>query len=173
MVKKKRAVFFDRDGVLIEAPVIDGYPKSTQKLQDIKICNGVRELCDELRKDFSLFIVTNQPDVSRNINSKKNVDDINFFLKKELLLDDIFICYCSEDKCENRKPNPGMLFNAKKKYLINLEESYMIGDRWRDIDAANNANCASILIERGYKETLNSKPTYTIQKINEARKLIK
>ena len=170
MVKKKRAVF-DRDGVLIEAPVIDGYPKSTQKLQDIKICNGVRELCDELRKRF-FFVYGYQPTrcCSRNINSRKNVDDINFFLKKELLLDDIFICYCSEDNAKIENLILNYLYRQKK-YLINLEESYMIGDRWRDIDAANNANCASILIERGYKETLNSKPTYTIQKIKRGKKI--
>lgn len=78
-----RAVFIDRDGVLIEALKIDNKPKSIKKLNEIKVIKDVKTGIKLLKKKFKLIIVTNQPDVARKIITKKSVNEINNFLKKK------------------------------------------------------------------------------------------
>ena len=162
---KEAAIFFDRDGVLIDAPIINKKPTSVQSLKEIKLCKNILEICKYYKNNYYLIMVTNQPDYNRGVNSKKNITDINNFLKKKLNLDMIYVCYSDNDKCIDRKPNPGMLLKAVKKYKINLKKSFMIGDRWRDIDAGKNFGCKTIFIDRGYSEKLNFRPDYTISSL--------
>ena len=72
-----------------------------------------------------------------------------------------------------RKPNPGMLFYAKKKFDIDLKRSYVVGDRWRDIDAGSAAKCKTIFIDRNYNEKLNCKPDFIVKNIKQILKFIK
>ena len=88
----------------------------------------------KLSKKYFLFIITNQPDVFTKKNTKQNVLEINNFLKRKLPIKKIFTCYCKNDKCNFRKPNIGMLKKAKQIYNVDLSKSFVIGDRWRDID---------------------------------------
>ena len=113
-MKKKIAIFFDRDGVLIEAPILDGKPQSTRELKDIKLCKDILKLCKKYKNEYLLIMVTNQPDYLRKKNTKKNIQTINQYLKKKLYLDDIYVCYSDDDNCYNRKPNPGMIYDAQK-----------------------------------------------------------
>jgi D-glycero-D-manno-heptose 1,7-bisphosphate phosphatase len=88
---KKKAIFFDRDGVLIKAPIDkEKKPKSIINVDQIELCENINDICEFYRKDFYLIMVTNQPDVSRKINTKANVDSINNYLKDILNLNDIF-----------------------------------------------------------------------------------
>jgi D-glycero-D-manno-heptose 1,7-bisphosphate phosphatase len=170
---KEAAIFFDRDGVLIEAPLINKKPTSVQSLKDVKLCKNILEICKYYKKNYYLIMVTNQPDYSRGVNSKKNIVNINNFLKKKLNLDMIYVCYSDNEKCIDRKPNPGMLLKAKKKYKINLKKSFMIGDRWRDVGAGNRAGCRTIFIDRNYSEKLIYKPNYSIRKLKDILLIIK
>ena len=170
---KEAAIFFDRDGVLIEAPLINKKPTSVQSLKDVKLCKNILEICKYYKKNYYLIMVTNQPDYSRGVNSKKNIININNFLKKKLNLDMIYVCYSDNEKCIDRKPNPGMLLKAKKKYKINLKKSFMIGDRWREIGAGNKAGCATIFIDRNYSEKMPYKPKYSVIKLKEIFSIIK
>jgi D-glycero-D-manno-heptose 1,7-bisphosphate phosphatase len=170
---KEAAIFFDRDGVLIEAPLINKKPNSVQSLKDVKLCKNILEICQYYKKNYYLIMVTNQPDYSRGVNSKKNIININNFLKKKLNLDMIYVCYSDNEKCIDRKPNPGMLLKAKKKYKINLKKSFMIGDRWRDVGAGNRAGCRTIFIDRNYSEKVIYKPNYSIRKLKDILSIIK
>ena len=170
---KEAAIFFDRDGVLIEAPLINKKPTSVQSLKDVKLCKNILEICKYYKKNYYLIMVTNQPDYSRGVNSKKNIVNINNFLKKKLNLDMIYVCYSDNEKCIDRKPNPGMLLKAKKKYKINLKKSFMIGDRWRDVGAGNRAGCRTVFIDRNYSEKLIYKPNYSIRKLKDILLIIK
>lgn len=174
MVKKK-AIFFDRDGVLIQAPLSkDRKPESIKFLKEISLVKGIKKLCKFYKKKgFNLFMVTNQPDFSRKKNTKKNIKLINNYLKKKLALDYNFVCYCDHESCPNRKPNPGMLFMAKKKFSVNLKKSYLIGDRWRDIGAGKKAGCKTIFINRSYNEKISFKPNFQIKNLSEVYKIIK
>ncbi len=172
-MEKNKAIFFDRDGVLIEAPVIDGKPKSSKYLNQVILCQNIKEICKKYKDSYLLIMVTNQPDFERGINTKKNIKIINSYLKKKLKLDDVFVCYSNDDKCYYRKPNPGMIFDAQKKYNIDLRKSYLVGDRWRDIGAGNKAKCKTIFINKKYNEKNIFKAKYTIKKIKEILNIIK
>lgn len=163
-----RAVFLDRDGVLIKAPISNSKkPLSIKNISDLKFLPSVIQTCKILKNKFLLIMITNQPDVSRKKVSKSKVEKINIFIKKKLKLDDVYVSYSDNDKSILRKPNPGMIIKAAKKYKINLKKSYLIGDRWKDIDAGKKVLCKTIFINKNYNEKLNMRPDYKIKKFKE------
>ena len=79
-----KAIFLDRDGVIIYAPVSkDKKPKSIKNFSGVKILPHVLKVCQILQKQYLLFMITNQPEVARKKNTKKNVKKINSYLKKK------------------------------------------------------------------------------------------
>jgi D-glycero-D-manno-heptose 1,7-bisphosphate phosphatase len=165
-----KAVFVDRDGVLIRAPKINNRPHSIKKLEQLKIMNGVVQGLKILKRNFKIIMVTNQPDVHRKKVLKYDVKKINNFLKKKLELDDIYVCYHDNiHKCRCRKPNPGMLLLAKKKWNIDLKKSFLIGDRNSDIIAGEKAGCVNFFINYNYNEKLpNKKSCYYVKSFYKA-----
>lgn len=151
---KGRAVFLDRDGVINRAFVREGKPFPPSTLQELEILPGVPEALHELKQHgYKLLVVTNQPDVARGKQSRQTIEAIHQALRSRLPLDDILVCYhTDQDKCDCRKPLPGMLLEAARKHNIDLAASFMVGDRWRDIEAGYNAGCKTILIDYGYSE---------------------
>lgn len=168
-----KCIFFDRDGTLIDIPKYTGIkPTSFKKLNQIYIKKDVVEVCAMLKKKYLLFLITNQPDVSRKLNSKINVENINSYLKRKLLLDKVAVCYSDDDKNLFRKPNPGMIIELKNKYKLDLKKSFVVGDRWRDINAGYNSNCKTILIDNNYKEKMRRKPDFIVKKFKQILKHI-
>ncbi len=105
------------------------------------------------RRGFLLIVVSNQPDVRRGTTPRHTVEEIHAWLAAQLPLDDVFVCYHDDaDACACRKPLPGLIFEAVAKYGIDTNVSYLIGDRWRDIDAGAAAGCRTIFIDRRYNE---------------------
>lgn len=170
-----RAIFLDRDGVLIQALKYKKKPHSIRKFKDIKILKNVKETLRILREKFLLIMITNQPDVSRKKIKKKTVIRINKFLKKKLGLRDVYVCYHDNmDICECRKPKPGMILKAQKKWKINLRKSYLIGDRNIDIQAGVSAGCKNFFINYKYNEDLPKKKNCIyIKSLSEAISKIK
>jgi D-glycero-D-manno-heptose 1,7-bisphosphate phosphatase len=155
----KKAIFLDKDGVLIEETGNTVYKK-----EDMKVLAGVKEALKELKKrNYLLIVVTNQSAVARGLISEKNVKDMNDFLNQNLdnLIDSFYYCphhpemhndvplYAKKYriKCNCRKPLPGMILNAAKDFDIDLKKSYMIGDMISDIIAGKSAGCKTILVE--------------------------
>jgi D-glycero-D-manno-heptose 1,7-bisphosphate phosphatase len=149
-----RAVFLDRDGVINKAPVKDGVPTPPPNLENLEILPGVETALNTLKQSgFLLIVVTNQPDVSRGIISMAEVEAINDFLLDSLPIDAIFVCaHDNQDYCLCRKPKPGLLFDAAKEFQIDRKSSFLVGDRWRDIEAGQAAGCACYFIDYGYSE---------------------
>jgi D-glycero-D-manno-heptose 1,7-bisphosphate phosphatase len=152
--KSKRAVFLDRDGVINRSIVRGGKPYPPSSLEEVEILPGVSNALRELKEaDLLLICVTNQPDIARGTQNRKTVEAIHKHLLDSLCLDEILVCYHDDkDKCKCRKPFPGMLLDAAMRFSIDLEQSFMIGDRWRDIEAGQRAGCRTILIDYGYEE---------------------
>lgn len=149
-----RAVFLDRDGVL-NAPVIrDGrsYPPAT--VEEMRLLDGVVEACTALKQaGFLLLCVTNQPDIARGTTTSATVERINSTLMRELQLDEVLTCpHDDGDACHCRKPKPGLLIDAAKHYGVDLSRSFMVGDRWRDIEAGRAAGCRTVYIDWNYRE---------------------
>ena len=168
------AVFLDRDGVINEAKVIDGKPYPPNTLAELKIIEGVKDSLSLLR-DYGYYciVITNQPDVARGKTPIETVEEINRFLLTNLAIDEILSCYHDDNAgCQCRKPKPGAILNAAKKYDIDLKGSYMIGDRWRDIEAGQGAGCDTFFIDYQYNEKRPANPTYTVNSLSEAVKII-
>lgn len=170
----KKAVFLDRDGVLNHVVIKNGKPCPPSDLDNLQVFEGAKESINALKKaNWLVIVLTNQPDVARNITSKKNVEKINSHLKLILQFDEIYTCYHdNDDFCDCRKPKPGMLVTASRKNNIILKNSYMVGDRWSDIDAGNKVGCKTIFIDYDYNEKRPVNFNYKVKSINEAAKII-
>ena len=169
-----KAVFLDRDGVLNRVIVRGGKPYPPSHLSEFEILPGTKEALIKLKLErFLLIVVTNQPDVARGKQKREKVEEMHTFLKRNLPLNDIFVCWHGLDsECECRKPLPGLLFQASKKWQIDLKKSLIIGDRWRDIDSGHAAGCKTIFIDYRYNECLNYQPDYTTTSIRDASEWI-
>jgi D-glycero-D-manno-heptose 1,7-bisphosphate phosphatase len=164
MEPAKVAVFLDRDGVLNEPIIQNGKPYPPRDLNELVIARGAGAALEELRRQgFLLIVVTNQPDVARGKVNRADVDKINARLSAILPLDAIEVCeHDDKEQCDCRKPNPGMILRAGEKFGVDLARSFMVGDRWRDIEAGRRAGCRTILIGDGYGETFPFPPTVTL-----------
>ena len=165
-----RAVFLDRDGVLNHAVLRAGKPYPPASLQELEIIPGTFEALCRLRDaGFLLIGATNQPDVARGTQTREQVKAMNAQLLSELPIHEILVCYDDGDDCPRRKPNPGLLLEASVAYSINLTASFMIGDRWRDIEAGQRANCRTVWIDCGYDEKKPEPPaTQTVTCLSDA-----
>ena len=162
-----RAIFFDRDGVLNELVPRDGGYFSPQSKGQFVIKKNVNKIIKKLKNDgFITIVVSNQPDVSRGLLSEHELDKMTKKLFHELMIDDIYYCIHDDgDCCECRKPKPGLIFQAAKKWNIELRKSYMIGDTWKDAEAAKNANLNFFLLGKDYN--LNYSTDTRIKKIKD------
>jgi len=155
-----RAVFLDRDGVLNRAMVRDGKPYPPASLAELEIVEGAAAALARLKeRGFLLIVVTNQPDVARGTQTLAAVQAIHHVMLRTLPLDEFLICpHDDRDGCQCRKPAPGLVIEAQRRYGIDLSRSFLVGDRWRDIDAGHAAGCRTVWLDRSYRERGPSAP---------------
>jgi D-glycero-D-manno-heptose 1,7-bisphosphate phosphatase len=167
---KRPAVFLDRDGVLTSMVIKYGLPVAPENVDDVKLLPGVVEACRDLASaGYALICVTNQPDVARGLQTRERVETINNLVKESLHLDSIRVCWHDDvDKCECRKPKPGLLIDAARDFGINLEQSFMVGDRWRDVEAGVRAGCKTVLVDHSYNEKKHDKVDLTVASLHQA-----
>ena len=151
-----RAVFLDRDGVVTRAIVREGRPYPPEHLEQVELDPDAEAALSQLHSaDYLVILITNQPDVARDTQDRRVVEEINAYVCAHLRIDDCFVCYHDDcDACDCRKPRPGMLLRAAERHGIDLGRSFMIGDRWRDIEAGRAAGCCTVWIDHGYLEKL-------------------
>lgn len=170
------AVFLDRDGVINECKVIDGKPYPPLAIGEFIIFPGVAEACRKLKQaGFLLIVATNQPDVGRGTLKQEIVETIHAHMLRELPIDRVEVCYHpgkGASECDCRKPKPGMLLRAARELNIDLSKSWMVGDRWRDIDCGHAAGVSTILIDYGYDEPLKQQPDFRATTLLEASGII-
>jgi len=170
----RRAVFLDRDGVINRAIVRDGKPYPPASLVELEILPGVHEALQKLHDaNYLLVVVTNQPDVARGSAKREDVEEMNAFLSSQLPIDDFKTCYHdSGDKCGCRKPLPGALLEAAQAHNIDLSKSFMVGDRWRDVEAGASAGCKTFFINYRYAEQKPDSPDFIVSSLLEAKTII-
>jgi D-glycero-D-manno-heptose 1,7-bisphosphate phosphatase len=170
----RAAVFLDRDGVLNEAVVHDGKPHPPADVAALRVASAAPAALAQLRAaGYARIVVTNQPDVGRGTQRREVVEAINDELRRRLPLDAVYVCYhAGSEGCDCRKPRPGLLLQAARELDIDLGRSFMIGDRWTDIAAANAAGVRPIFIDYGYAEPKPEEPHDAAASIEEAAMLI-
>jgi D-glycero-D-manno-heptose 1,7-bisphosphate phosphatase len=165
------AVFLDRDGVLNQSLLgPDGVPRPPAGPLEFTLVEGAAEACRLLGSlGFLRIVVTNQPDVARGAQRRDVVEAINLRLRRSVSVDDIRVCYHDDDDlCDCRKPKPGLLLSAALDFGIDLAASYMIGDRWRDVEAGQRAGCTTILIDAHEDQSLAVAPTVRVASLPSA-----
>jgi D-glycero-D-manno-heptose 1,7-bisphosphate phosphatase len=170
----QRAVFLDRDGVLNRAVVREGRPYPATTLDEVEILPGVVDGVRQLKAaGFVLIVVSNQPDVARGILPRASVEAINEYLSERLPIDRFIMCYHDNgDNCDCRKPRPGMLLTGGREFNVDLSASFMVGDRWRDIEAGASAGCRTFFIDYGYDERRPLSSDFRVSSLQEAALII-
>jgi D-glycero-D-manno-heptose 1,7-bisphosphate phosphatase len=169
------AVFLDRDGVINRALVVGGRPYPPPSLEQMEILPGVPEAITAFRRaGFRVIVVTNQPDVAAGRQGRAVVEAMHRALCSRLPLDDVYVCYHGDaDACACRKPKPGMLLDAARKWSLDLPASFMIGDRWRDIEAGRRAGCRTVWVHaEEYCEPPAQDPHWVVRSLLQASRII-
>jgi len=151
-----------------------GKPYPPASLVELEILPGVHEALQKLHDaNYLLVVVTNQPDVARGVSRREDVELINAFLASQLPIDDFKTCYHdSGDKCSCRKPLPGALIEAAQDHNIDLSKSFMVGDRWSDVEAGASAGCKTFFINYCYAEQKPDTPDFIVSSLLEAKNII-
>ena len=171
-----KTIFLDRDGVINKEV---GY---LHKIEDFIFIDGVFEACLSFKQlEYQIIIISNQSGIARGYFTLFDYENLtkwmlNQFSKKNISILDVFFCpHGPKSKCSCRKPKPGMLVDAQNQYNIDLEKSWMIGDKETDIEAANLAGINNtILLRSGHliNESI-SNAKFIIDSIKQSKEVIK
>lgn len=167
-----RCLFLDRDGTI---NVDKGY---SNKVEELKIIGDLRESLYRVKKlGFYVVVVSNQAGVSLGYHTLEEVHNFNNAIQKELggLIDEFFVCPHPKDGgCGCRKPETGLIKMACEKFRIDLQLSWVVGDKSTDIELAKNVGCRGILVLTGHgtKEYAKSYPDFVAEDINHAIRII-
>ncbi len=171
---KNKAVFLDRDGVINEVVFHNSEkPSSPWNFNEFKLIKGVKEPLEALAKiGYLLFVISNQPDISRGFVEKGTTEKISRIIYDKYPVKEIIVCpHDDHHNCNCRKPKPGMILELSKKYDVDLKKSFLIGDNWKDTEAGEKAGCTTILLDKTYNKSVES--DYRTENLNTAVKLIK
>ena len=166
----RRAVFLDRDGVINRAVIRNGKPYAPSSIDEMELLPGVAAaLCRLHDAGFHLVVVTNQPEIARGTITRAAVDGMHAHLAALLPIDDFRVCpHDDTDHCPFRKPKTGMMDDAVREDGLSVRDSYLVGDRWRDIEAGRRAGCTTIFIDYGYDEPRPDAPDAVVKSLPEA-----
>lgn len=181
-MKKVKAVFLDRDGVINEYP---GDLKYVTRPEDFHLLDGVGAAIKKIADSgFEVFVISNQAGVSKGIYSKTDLDLITSHMLDELgksgaRINDVFYCmHTSEENCQCRKPKTGLVHMAVDEArirgkIIDINQSYFVGDTIRDIETGKKAGLKTVLVFSGKEKPQNRdswrlQPDFTARNLSEA-----
>jgi len=154
---RRRAIFLDRDGTLVQPRHYPSHP------EELVLCERIGPPLRRLQEaGFALVVVTNQAGIARGYFGVAELDAMHRHLRRELLsggvrLDGIYFCPHHRDgvvpelavECECRKPRPGMILQAASELGLSLRGSWLVGDILDDVEAGNRAGCRTVLVDLG------------------------
>lgn len=144
----KKAAFIDRDGTLIEEV------NFLSRVDDLRLFDYTAEAVEELRSNgFHIFVVTNQSGIGRELYTVEDMRSIHSEMQTQLggAIDEFYFCpHLPDAGCHCRKPGLGMIEAAYAEFEIDLENSWMIGDKWLDVETGFNAGVSTAMVLTGY-----------------------
>jgi len=161
----KKALFLDRDGVINEEI------NYLHRIDDFVFINEIFDICHFYQKrDFIIIVITNQAGIAKGYYTEKDFEVlsewmIHEFAKNEIHIEKVYHCPHHPDvtgNCECRKPKPGMIFQARDEFNIDLSQSVLIGDKLSDIEAGLNAGINCVCYMENLRKNLNNFPTPSI-----------
>lgn len=169
-----KAVFLDRDGVINRSLEVQGRPVAPKTLSEFRLLRHAgRNISALKRQGFRIAVVTNQPDVAKKLIALSDLEMMNRRLLEELEVDLVKVCPHAQDEgCECRKPSPKMLLDAAGELGVSMTKSYMVGDRWSDVEAGRAAGCYTIKIERRWANEKPARPDAVVTSLAAAVKHI-
>ena len=172
-------MFLDRDGTLNRQVIRDGRPYPPATLEEFVLFPDAAEACARLAgAGYALVVATNQPDVGRGTQEQSVVEAMHARLRAWVpQIERVEVCYAPGlDRLappdRRRKPEPGMLLDAAAALDLDLGNSWMVGDRWRDIDCGRRAGVRTVFIDFGYAEELRAAPDFTVKSLAGAADVI-
>lgn len=169
------AVFLDRDGVLNRAYPDGRSTRPPRSLDELQVLPGVPEALQRLQAaGYALVGVSNQPDLARGLTSATLVGELNAALLARLPgLVDILVCpHDDADACACRKPRPGLLLEAARRFGLDLSRSALVGDRWSDVEAGRAAGCRTVLIAGPFSGRERCQPDLVARDLAQAAELL-
>jgi D-glycero-D-manno-heptose 1,7-bisphosphate phosphatase len=174
MDDKRPAIFLDRDGTLIEEV------NFLSRVEDLRVfpytLNALTAFSDA---GYLLLVVTNQSGIGRGLYTIDDMTSIHDAMQVRLggLIDDFYFCpHLPDEGCRCRKPSTGMIDIACEKFGIDLERSWVIGDKALDVGLGKQANTSTVLVATGYgasiRTSLEESPTHFARDLDEAARLI-
>jgi D-glycero-D-manno-heptose 1,7-bisphosphate phosphatase len=154
-INKFKNIFLDRDGIVNDVILRDDTVSSPRSLAEFKFRDDFLNFAKEIDKNHSFFLVTNQPDIKRNLLEWGDLKNMHYKVMNVLSFKEIFVCpHDNDDNCSCRKPKPGMILDAMSKHNLKHDECLMIGDSLKDIEAANSAGISSFMLATHYNSNI-------------------
>jgi D-glycero-D-manno-heptose 1,7-bisphosphate phosphatase len=172
--KLQPAVFLDRDGVINRAIIHEQIPYPPRRPEELEILDGVKEAVSLLHNHgFITVVVTNQPDIARGVSTLDSVLNLHKEISSKTGLQNFYLCVHDErDECECRKPNTGLIKKAVLDLDLDVSKSFMVGDRWKDIEAGQRVGCRCFYIDNNYLERRPIQPFQRVTSLLEAAIII-
>jgi D-glycero-D-manno-heptose 1,7-bisphosphate phosphatase len=174
MSSRAKAVFLDRDGVINLTVFRKGAHRAPQDMSEFGYVEGVKATLEALKaRGYVLLVCTNQPDVARGWQDLQRVLEIHAQIELDLPVSRIYACFHDDaNDCACRKPKPGMLVQGSEEFAIDLTQSWMIGDRWKDIEAGKAAGCRTVYLRHDHDAEPSHEPDYEIQRLEQLLEII-
>jgi histidinol phosphatase-like enzyme len=170
---RRPAIFFDRDGIINEVVMRDGAACSPREASAFRFKPGIREAFQAARDaGFLRIIVTNQPDVERGQIPRHEYEAMQTLVREALQPDSFEVCEASSNADRRKKPNPGMLLDAAAQLGVDLKNSWIVGDTWKDVQAGRSAGVRTILLGTDYNIEAQPKADFCFPTLTEIANFI-
>jgi D-glycero-D-manno-heptose 1,7-bisphosphate phosphatase len=164
----RKALFLDRDGILNKVIIREGVVSSPRSLDEFNINEEARSLIESAnRAGYIVVVVTNQPDVEKNLLATPTLEQMHDVLRTELGIEFFQVCTSTNDADPRRKPNPGMFLDAARELQIDLRGSLFVGDGKKDLAAGQRAGVTTILLKTGYNIDVQELADHAVDSLND------
>ncbi|CAN5171372.1 HAD family hydrolase [soil metagenome] len=164
-----KTIFLDRDGIINEIVMRDGTVSSPRTVAEFVVRPDFLAFYRRLEStSLSLFVVSNQPDVSRGSIAKVDLEQIEHAMKARFKFTEILHCvHDDRDRCKCRKPKPGMISGVLERYDLCVDEAIIIGDSYKDILAGKAAGIGTVYLQQGHNAVGTCEPDYVVNTLTE------